>query len=377
MKLTIGGDFCITSSHLASNPFDKGIIELFEKSDFNIVNLECPVTEDDDENKIIKTGPHLRTSDEIFDHLKCLNTHAVTLANNHILDYGEEGLQQTVDCCIKNNIAYVGAGVDLEVAAEPLIIEKEGLNIAFVNFCENEWSIATSTKGGANPIDTIDNLKQIKNAKEKADFVIVIIHGGHEYYNLPSPRMVKQYRFFAENGADAIIGHHTHCISGFEVYKNVPIFYSLGNMIFTINNNNPEWYTGLIAQLHIEKGEPIQWELIPICQTDNEFKLVIPENEIKNQIIERVNIFSGIISDETKLNSNWDDFVLKMETQYINTFSPINLFPGRYFRAILKRLGVNKFIFRKRYVTPIVNYLQCESHFDLSKTILKRIIYKI
>ena len=71
---------------------------------------------------------------------------------------------------------------------------------------------------GANPIDIIDNAAQIKKAKKECDFVIVIAHGGHEYYNLPSPRMQKLYRFFAENGADIVIGHHTHCVSGHAIH---------------------------------------------------------------------------------------------------------------------------------------------------------------
>ena len=68
-------------------------------------------------------------------------------------------------------------------------------------------------------MDIIDNAKEIKNAKEKADYVFVIVHGGHEHYSLPSPKMQKQYRFYVEQGADIVIGHHTHCINGNEVYK--------------------------------------------------------------------------------------------------------------------------------------------------------------
>ena len=109
------------------------------------------------------------------------------------------------------------------------------MNIFIFNFCENEWSIAESDNPGANPMDIIDNANQIKYARELADYVIVIVHGGHEYYNLPSPRMQKQYRFYADQGADIVVGHHTHCISGNEVYKGVPIYYSLGNFIFTKN----------------------------------------------------------------------------------------------------------------------------------------------
>ena len=130
-------------------------------------------------------------------------------------------------------------------ASKYITLEKDGLKIAIINFCENEWSIAEAGSPGANPMDIIDNASQIKSAKESHDKVIVIVHGGHEYYNLPSPRMQKQYHFYADQGADIFVGHHTHCISGNEVYKGVPIYYSLGNFLFTMNNSNNEWYTGM------------------------------------------------------------------------------------------------------------------------------------
>jgi len=168
----------------------------------------------------------------VFPYLKQLKVDAVTLANNHILDYGAKGLSDTFETLKQNKIDYVGAGNNLKEAAQPLTLEKDGQRIAILNFCENEWSIAEEDKPGANPMDIIENTNQIKAAKATHDKVICIIHGGHEYYHLPSPRMQKQYRFYVDNGADAIVGHHTHCVGGYEVYNDVPIIYSLGNFLF-------------------------------------------------------------------------------------------------------------------------------------------------
>ena len=97
------------------------------------------------------------------------------------------------------------------------------MKIAILNFCENEWSIAEDDSPGANPMDIIDNTNHIREAKASHDKVIVIVHGGHEYYNLPSPRMQKQYRFYADQDADIVVGHNTHCISGSEMYKGVEL----------------------------------------------------------------------------------------------------------------------------------------------------------
>ena len=370
VKIIVGGDFCVTPQYSSENLFSEEVIRLFSQSDINIINLECPVINEGNTDKIVKTGPHLSTNKAVFKQLKKINIHAVTLANNHILDFGSKGIATTIEECLQNNILTTGAGENNELAAKPTIIEKNGLRIALVNFCEHEFSIATTSSAGANPLDIIDNLKIIKFARTMADFVLVIIHGGHEHYNLPSPRMVKQYRFFAENGADAVIGHHTHCISGYEIHNKVPIFYSLGNLLFTMQCDYKGWNNGLLVKLEVQKGFPLKWDLIPTQQSKENFHLSISGKEDREKVMDEISSYSKIISDSEKLNNSWISFALKMESQILNDFSPINLFPGRYVKSILRRSGLNKFIFRKKYLIPILNSIECESLNDLSQFIL-------
>jgi poly-gamma-glutamate capsule biosynthesis protein CapA/YwtB (metallophosphatase superfamily) len=376
VNLTISGDFCITPPYLSKNLITEKISKLFYESDINIVNLECPVNNIGEEKKIIKTGPHLQTNEKIFEYLKQLNVTAVTLANNHILDYNVQGLQSTIDCCTKNNISYTGVGNDLIQASIPLILEKNELRIAVVNFCENEWSIATDCTAGANPLDIIENLKQIKKAKDLADFVIVIIHGGNEYYNLPSLRMIKQYRFFAENGASAVIGHHTHCLSGFEVHNKVPIFYGLGNMIFTKTSTHACWFSGLTVKFILQKHRAVHWELIPTGQAVENFELSILEDAKKQQVLKEIEAYSIIIADERKLKAEWISFVEKRKAHYLMAFSAINLVPVKYVRGTLRRLGFVNRLFPKKYLLPIINYIFCEAHLDVGKEVLKSKLLK-
>lgn len=370
IKVTIGGDFCVTSSFTSADLFNEDILDLFKNSDLNVLNMECPVIDTGSNEKIKKTGPHLSTTDNVYNLLKQLNIHAVTLANNHILDYGHKGLNSTLKGCLKNGILTVGAGNNVKEATQPLIVKKNGVRIAFINFCEHEFSIATENQAGANPLDLIENLKEIKNAHSLADYVVVIIHGGHEHYNLPSPRMVKQYRFFAENGADAIIGHHTHCISGFEIHKGVPIFYSLGNLLFTMPYNNESWNYGLLVQFEIEIGNPLKWKIIPTKQSTKDFQLSICHGNDSSMIEEEINKCNNIIIQDDLLRKAWETYARKIESQIINDFSPINIIPGRYIRAILRKLGLNKIIFRERYLIPLINVIECESLCDLSQYIL-------
>lgn len=238
-RIIITGDLVINQDYNRSK-LDPNLINLFYQSDLNIVNLEAPVTTSN--SKILKTGPHLKVNEEsTLDVLKVLEIDVVTLANNHLLDYDEQGVKETIEFCGKNSLKTVGGGMNLKEASKTLFIETKEGRIAIVNFAENEWASATEHTAGANPMDLIDNANQIKEAKEEAIYVFVIVHGGHEYYNLPSPRMQKQYRFDAEQGADIVIGHHTHCISGNEVYNSTPIYYSLGNFLFTNSSSYEDW----------------------------------------------------------------------------------------------------------------------------------------
>ena len=374
VKVIVGGDFCITTEHIDKSLFSDELTELFINSDLNIVNLECPIVTNDLKKGIIKTGPNLSTSNDIFKHLRKIKIHALTLANNHILDFGREGVENTINGCKENDISHVGAGLNFSDASEPTIIIKNGIRIGLVNFCENEWTIASDNNAGANPIDIIDNIKQIKLARELSDFVLVIIHGGHEYYNLPSPRMIKQYRFFAENGADAIIGHHTHCISGYEIHNEVPIFYGLGNMLFTLPSLHECWYSGLLVELKLNKGEPISWIFHPIKQSKKDYLVALKKGIEIDKTLNEIDGYSRILNDESAFKEQWISFI-KRHQKTISIFSPINIIPNRYIRGIMKLIGIDDFLLKRQNLPAILNHIRCEAHKDLIIELFNNKIY--
>ena len=376
VTVNIAGDFCIEPNYIGKDLLTDDIKELYKAADINIVNLESPVNKNGDNYKILKHGPHLQTTEKIFDYLHQLNITAVTLANNHLLDYGVQGIETTLEECKKNNIFSVGAGINLNEAGKHIIIEKNNIKIAIVNFCEHEWSIATDETAGANPLDIIENLKQIQQAKATANFVLVIIHGGHEFYNLPSPRMIKQYRFFAENGADAVIGHHTHCVSGYEIHNNVPIFYGLGNMLFTKQNEEPGWFTGLTVQLMLEKGQPVQFSLVPTGQSKENFSLAVLAADEKEQVLKEIENCCAVIKDEKKLKAAWEVLIEKRTPQYLYNFSAVPAMPGRYIPKVLKKLGFVNKLLPQKYLTGIINYISCEAHLDVATEVLRKKLFK-
>ena len=125
--------------------------------------------------------------------------------------------------------------------------------------------IATDTSAGSNPLNIVQQYYAIREAKNNATNVIVIVHGGVEHYWLPSPRMKETYRFFIDAGADAVINHHQHCYSGYEVFKKKPIFYGLGNFCFDGNKGNKRWTTGYLVNLNLSENT-VDFELIPYRQ---------------------------------------------------------------------------------------------------------------
>lgn len=370
MKILIAGDLFVSDQFYNDNIIDKSVQDLFSKADYRIVNLEAPITDDRSEKKIIKTGPHLRMSEQTaISVLNQLNIDGVTLSNNHILDYGTKGLLDTFDTLKSKEIAYVGAGTNLKDAAKYITLNKEGMKIAIINFCENEWSIAEEDSPGANPMDIIDNAYQIREAKATHDKVIVIVHGGHEYYNLPSPRMQKQYRFYAEQGADIVVGHHTHCISGNEVYKGVPIYYSLGNFLFTKNNPNEEWYTGLILEVEIT-SEGIECQIHPVRQERGSFNLTLLEGEEIEEVFEKITNYNSIITNEKMLDLKWDEFINRQSHMYLNYWSPFSYVKNKYLNVVSRKLFGN--MLNKKGTSLFLNLVRCEAHRDLSKEVLKK-----
>src|SRR5690625_3299638 len=156
MKLIIGSDLVPTKANI--DLFNKGDVEsllgnelneIWNSSDMRVFNLEVPLT--DNEEPIDKQGPNLIAPTSTINGVKKLNPTLLTLANNHILDQGEQGLYSTSKLLEKSNIPSIGAGKNLSEASKPYIIEKKGVKIGFYTCAEHEFTIATETTPGANP----------------------------------------------------------------------------------------------------------------------------------------------------------------------------------------------------------------------------------
>lgn len=362
MKILIVGDYCPRYRTIAI--VERGnYASLFPKwesimqcVDYSIVNLECPVVANE-VKPILKCGPNLKTTRKGVEVLKLAGFNCCTLANNHILDYGADGLKNTIQVCQELGLDYVGAGNNLHEAKRILYKKIAGETLAIVNCCEHEFSIATEKEAGSNPLNPLQQYYDIHEAKENADHVLVIVHGGHEHFQLPSPRMVETYRFFIDAGADAVINHHQHCYSGFEYYKDKPIFYGLGNFCFDNDRyHSGSWTEGYAVMLTLSSGCP-SFVIYPYLQCAKTPKVELLPNDAFNPFIDRIN---SIIASEDQLNKETKEYFEKSQTEIAQAFSPIG---NRFFRAAVSRGWIPSLVSRKRKIR-IENKICCEAHRD-------------
>lgn len=374
ISVLIAGDFC--PQRRVSDLFDKGdyasvlgdIRSSVMDADYRIVNFECPVSEGG-ESPIIKRGPNLRCSEKGLEAVKWVGFDCVALANNHFYDYGYEGVINTLDACQKYHLDTVGGGVNLVEASAQLYKEIGGKKLAVINCCEHEYSIASEKTAGSNPLDPIRQYQTIVEARESADYVLVIVHGGHEMWQLPSPRMIQTYRFFIDAGADAVVNHHQHCYSGYEVYKNKPIFYGLGNFCF----DKPNYYTGLWEYgywVKIHLSDTISFEIVPYEQCGKEPIVRILDNRAAFDC--RINELNEIIHDETKLAEETARYYEKRARSTRMAFEP-------YYGRICSKLysmGLLPNLLTRKKLMILQNMLVCESHRDSALHYLNHLLVK-
>ena len=186
--------------------------------------------------------------------------------------------------------------------------------------------------------------------------MLVIVHGGPEHWQLPSPRMVETYRFFIDAGADAVVNHHQHCYSGYELYQGKPIFYGLGNFCFDETNSiGTTWNDGYLVMLCF--GNEFKIEIFPYRQCAEEPRIVLLPKEEFNVRIAGIN---SIIEDKDKLLAETKKYYASYAIQYGNIFEPLN---NRYYLGAKRRGWLPSFISKKRFLIAS-NYINCEAHRD-------------
>jgi poly-gamma-glutamate capsule biosynthesis protein CapA/YwtB (metallophosphatase superfamily) len=364
IKILLTGDFCpinrieqLALKHDFVTIFND-FADVFQGNDLNITDLECPLTESASARQ--KIGPHQKAHTYCINILKHADISLVAMANNHIMDFGKGGAFDTIEICRTNNISTVGIGKNQEDAARPYSLETKGRRVAIMNYADNEFLTTPDGSHMCNPINPVQLFYDITNARSNHDYVIAIIHAGNEFYELPSPRTRKLYRYIIDVGADAVISHHTHAYSGYEIYNSKPIFYGLGNFIYDWPGKiNIRWNRGYVVRLLL--SDRVNFEIIPLKQNNENpglFHLDAKETEEFSEEMKRLNL---IIADDNQLESEFQKYcnsVFPMYDAYIEPYF------GKYITALKNRSLFPKLMTRRKRLL-LLNISRCESHRDV------------
>ncbi|HEF7294293.1 TPA: CapA family protein [Bacillus cereus] len=364
MYLLIGSDLVPTQVNI--NLFNNGNVSellgeelLYEWNSANvrIFNLEVPLV--DKESPIFKCGPNLIAPTSTIKGIKNLEPSLLTLANNHILDQGVKGLKTTIDLLIENEIPYTGVGDTLSEASKSYILKEGEIKIGIYACAENEFSIATEKNPGANPFDPLESLDHIQKLKKECDYVIVLYHGGKEYYRYPSPYLQKVCRKMVQKGADLVVCQHSHSIGCYEEYEKATIVYGQGNFIFN-KLDNEFWNTGLLIKLAF--SESVSIEYIPIVKKGEGIRLAT--SQVAEDILSAFHQRSEQILEDGFIEKQYKEFAEEKRELYLRSLSGTGKWLSRIDRRLLKgKLLKNKY--NKKQLLAIQNYIECEAHREL------------
>lgn len=352
MKTLLLGDFSPTD---VTNPLfrEKKIdtlftdaVSLFKGNDVNLVNFECAIT--DSETIIDKFGPGLRCCEEVAEVLKEVGVGYCALSNNHVFDFGKEGFYNTIRVLENNGMKLTGYGENEADSRKDLVVEKDGEKVAFINVCEHEYSYALENRCGCRAFDPFDTMEDIRKAKENADRVIVLYHGGKEQCEYPSPRLMKLCRAMVKNGADVVLCQHSHCIGAYEQFEGGHILYGQGNYHFVKQSKHENWYTALAVKYDTRSHEI---EFIPLQMLDEGIGLA--KGETAEKIMDGFGKRSASLQDGTWIEG-WRAFCEGVRENYTKILQ-------NAYKADSSLRQNHKF----------AHYLDCEAHTDVWRELFK------
>jgi poly-gamma-glutamate synthesis protein (capsule biosynthesis protein) len=307
-------------------PFAATTAEL-RTGDITIGNLESPIASRGKE--FVNKKYRFRSAPQAAAALKNAGFSIVTLANNHMMDFGRTALVETRQHLDRAGISYAGAGESLYEARKSAIITVKGIKVAFLAYSLTlpEEFYATAGQPGTAPGYFRFYREDIAEARTVADYVVVSFHWGAESREIPNPYQVTAAHRAIDAGADVVIGHHPHVLQGLERYKNGIIFYSLGNFAFGSASISSD--RSVIARIYLENGVK-GVELIPLNVLNREvhFQPRVLSGKRGQRVIDHLNKISRRWN--TEIAADHGRFLVGAETP---AFIPVN-YGGAYVSAV-------------------------------------------
>ena len=366
----IAGD-CVYRGRLAREPIDGTLENRIGAADISVVNFEAPIRGDGE--PIPKIGPTLANEPRTPAMLYDAGFDVVTLANNHTMDYGVDGLHATLRACDKVGLTTIGAGESADEALEPeTMTVGDGISLAIINLCEREFGVADESPGTAW-ISHPSAQRRVIEAVAEADVVVAVVHGGIEHVPFPPESHQRRLRSLVDLGVDAVIAHHPHVPQGWEMYEGAPICYSLGNFLF--DSKRPENSWALAVELAFEDTTPVAVDLVPTELSDGMVRpLGSSGDRDPSACLDYLERSSAIVETNERLQRHWQELAVRMfdyrYTGWLRRGTASG--PGQLLMDPRAAVGDETFDAERREsaLLTLLNIIRNESHRDVIETAL-------
>ena len=277
-------------------------LSILKKSDVTIVNSEFTVSNRG--TPMAGKQYTFKANPERLSIYKEMGVDMVTLANNHVYDFGGEAFLDMLDEFDKIEMPRIGAGHNLEEAMTPYYYVLNGYKVAFLNATRAEKYLLTPGATEDSPgvfrcYDPTNMINKIKSIREETDYIVTIIHYGTEGSHDLEEEQISSSHQYIDAGSDIVVGHHAHNLQGVEIYNDKPIIYNLGNFIF-----NADTVDTAIFELIINEDGTLEYVMVPAIQHE-EYTELLKGND-KQRVINDLNSWSinAIIDSEGIIKKN-------------------------------------------------------------------------
>lgn len=295
------------SDKFKAEPYDivsKDIQDKVKESDFVVANLESPITTQKSENSLAFAG-----DGSLLNQLDWIDL--FSLSNNHINDFGEEGISGSIYALDEHGLAWNGV---YKKEYKPYVIEKSEQKIAIVTCTDmlndeldsdSKWHLLRSDSCEVNQI--------ISKYSGLGYFTILFSHCGSLFSRFPNPQIRDILYSAIDAGAKCVITCHSHCLGGMDFYKGVPLFYSLGD--FLMDGGSYRRRKACVLQLDIENGCIKDWSITPTI-TNKDLQAVLPEECLKKKMVKGFKKVSSCMQKKRKNYSSFYKWQYKKEILY-------------------------------------------------------------
>lgn len=307
VSLKIVGDWAPGGLRVRELPFDLP----------TLVNLEGPLIPHEPSlaNLAKKAGPALKNQSLPVS----ANDLYLSLANNHIMDFREHGLAETLRQIEGTGLrGFCGAGYSLREAKEPLIIDHESVSIGILARCERQFGVATASSAGTAPLDS-SIYGEIAALKKRVNHVVLVLHGGSEMIPWPSPLRRQEWRDLIGAGASVVVGNHSHVPSSWEKYGGGVIFYGLGN--FCVDPRTWDWHPqglwSLAPEFKFSKNQfTFELKTLVVENSGDQLNVCEPSDSENRNHLAHLDELNAALADDLLLEGLWQEASIMLYKKY-------------------------------------------------------------